>query len=222
MTKHFQRELARIRELLLHIGDIVELSVTEAVRAIETKDVKLATEVIDRDRNIDIREVELEEECLKALALHQPVAMDLRLIVACLKMNNDLERIGDLAVNIAHKVGDLREFENITVDTDLLLQMSTAAQSMLRKALNALVNLNVEEARVVLKGDDVIDELNRKVHVQMGALMRKDIDNLRAYQIYVSVSRNLERIGDHATNIAEDVIYLVEGEIIRHGLGRDR
>lgn len=222
MTKHFQRELARIRELLLHIGDIVEQSVTESVRAIEKKDVKLAKQVIERDRNIDLQEVELEEECLKALALHQPVAMDLRLIVACLKMNNDLERIGDLAVNIAHKVGDLREFEGVVVETDLLLEMSSAAQIMLRKSLNALVNLNVDEAREVLKGDDVIDELNRKIHVQMGALMRKDMDRLGAYQIYVSVSRNLERIGDHATNIAEDVVYLVEGEIIRHGLGTDR
>jgi len=221
MTKHFQNELGKIRERLLHIGDIVEQSVANAVTAIETRDEKLAGAVIGGDRIIDLQEVELEEECLKALALYQPVAMDLRLIVACLKINNDLERIGDLAVNIAHKVEDLNAFGVLAVDMKTLQKMSGDAQLMLRKSLNALVTLNVDEAREVLRSDDVIDNLNRQMHVQMEALMRQDIDRLRAYQIFVSVSRNLERIGDHATNIAEDVVYLVEGEIVRHGLGRE-
>jgi phosphate transport system protein len=222
MTKHFQRELSAVKERLLYIGDMVEQSVAVAVKAVQSKNVKLSEDVIARDETIDDLEVEFEDECLKALALYQPVAMDLRLIVACLKMNNDLERIGDLAVNIAHKVSDLAEYPNVVMESDFLSRMSTAAQAMLRKALSALVNLDIEAARDVLRSDDVIDDLNREIHIQMDAKIRADLANLRAYQLMVSVSRNLERIGDHATNIAEDVIYLIDGEIVRHGRGLRR
>ena len=157
----------------------------------------------------------MEEECLKILALHQPVAIDLRFVVAVLKLNSDLERIGDLAVNIAERAQFLSTREPVPVPLDFG-GMAQATRNMLRRALDALVNMDIGAAWEVLKSDDVVDEINREMFVQVQDGIRKHPDMLEALIHLLSASRHLERIADLATNIAEDVIYMVDGEIVRH------
>jgi len=162
-----------------------------------------------------MREIDIEEECLKLLALHQPVAMDLRFIVAVLKINNDLERISDLAVNVAERAAFLAARPKIDAPFDFLL-MARKAQTMLRMSLDALVNWESSLASQVCAMDDEVDAINREMYNQVKDEIRKHPENLDALIHLLSVSRHLERIADQATNIAEDVIYMVEGKIVRH------
>jgi phosphate transport system protein len=177
--------------------------------------VALARKIIDEDIQIDRTEVEVEEECLKVLALHQPVAIDLRFIVAVLKINNDLERIGDLAVNIAERSYFLASQPEINVSFDFT-EMSNNTEAMLNKSLDALVNLSPALAHEVCISDDVIDNINRQMYLKIQDEIIKHPDRITALIHLLSISRHLERIADHATNIAEDVIYMIEGEIVRH------
>ncbi|MBT6716503.1 MAG: phosphate signaling complex protein PhoU, partial [Nitrospina sp.] len=165
---------------------------------------------------IDQREVYVEEECLKILALHQPVANDLRLIIAILKINNDLERIADLSVNIAERAVYLSTQARVELPFDLQ-DMAQKVRSMLKRSLDSLVNRDDKLARQVCEDDDAVDDLNREMYGCVERAIKKDPDNLNSYIQLLSASRYLERMADHATNIAEDVIYLVTGEIIRHG-----
>jgi phosphate transport system protein len=161
-------------------------------------------------------EVEVEEECLKVLALHQPVATDLRFIVAILKINNDLERIGDLACNIASRA---RKMASITTPAKAHIDFQgaeTKVRTMLRKSLEALVNVDADLAKWVWAQDDQIDEINRSVHKQVIQALKRYPDEVERLILLLSVSRNLERIGDHSTNIAEDILYMIGGEIVRH------
>lgn len=215
MTKHFEREIDKLKRKILNLSSIVEDSVYKAVKSVEERNAQLAEQVIKTDDEVDTIEVEVEEECLKILALHQPVAIDLRLIIAVLKINNDVERIGDLAVNIAHrsialsklkKVSSIFQFQN----------MASKVKQMLRKSLESLVNLDSKLAKEVCASDDEVDNMNRDMHKQIRDSIRIHPEDLEGLLYFISVSRNLERIADHATNIAEDVIYMVEGEIVRH------
>jgi phosphate transport system protein len=215
MTKHFQKELERLKKKLLTLSAIVEESVEKAVRSISNRDVPLAREVIENDRSIDLLEVEVEEECLKVLALHQPVAVDLRFVVAVLKINNDLERIGDLAVNIAERSSYLGQKEPIEMPFDFAT-MEKKTRLMLEKAIDSLIQMNLGVAREVGAADDEIDAINREMYDQVAQGIRESPDQADRLIHCLSISRHLERIADYATNIAEDVIYMIEGQIVRH------
>jgi len=215
MTYLLEHELDRLKKRLLTLTADVEESVQRATKALATRNVELAKKVVAGDEHIDNLEVELEEECLKALALHQPVAIDLRLIVVILKMNNDLERIADLSVNIAERAIALAAEPAIEPPFDVNA-MSRQVVLMLEKSLNALVDSDVNKAREVLILDDAIDEFHRDNYLRIKNRLRTLVDEIDPIFNYLAVSRHLERIADLATNIAEDVIYLRSGAIIRH------
>ncbi len=212
---HFEREIEKLKRMILSLGEDVEACVKRAVRALVRRDTTLAMKVIDSDFEIDQKEVDVEEECLKILALHQPVANDLRLVIAILKINNDLERIGDLGVNIAERAVYLSTHEKLDMPFDLQ-DMAEKAQAMLKGSLDALINLDTQLARNVCKADDEVDAMNREVYALVEERILSNPKHINSLIQLLSASRYLERMADHATNIAEDVIYLVEGEIIRH------
>jgi len=216
MPTHLHREIERLKQQILALSAVVEENVQRSVHALVERDTALAAEAIRLDDDeVDTAEVDVEEECLKILALYQPVASDLRFIIAVLKINGDLERIGDMAVNIAERANFLSGACPVDVPIDIRT-MCERAQSMLKRSLDALVNLDSALAREVCAGDDEVDELNRRNYAAIQEGMRANPDDIECLMHYLAVSRHLERIGDHATNIAEDVIYMVEGEIARH------
>ncbi len=215
MLRLIQREIEKLKKQILELGAMVEERVRMAVKAIEENDHDLSSEVIRGDWEIDQREVDLEEECLKILALHQPVANDLRFIIAVLKINNDLERLGDLAVNIAERAACLAAFERNEIVTDLTV-MAGKVQTMLRMSLDSLVNTDPALARDVCAMDDEVDEIHANLFSKFEDAVRRRPDRLHQLTHLMGVSRNLERMADHTTNIAEDVIYMSVGEIVRH------
>ncbi len=218
MSVHFQKELDQLKRSLLALCALVEEQVRDAVRALLERDEELADSVEHRDKKIDDREIEIEEECLKVLALHQPVAVDLRLIVAALKINNDLERIGDLAVNIARKARAIAGVPGFSVPFDLG-GMSEKVEAMLHDSLDALVNMDARLAGDVCARDDAVDAMKREIRVGAEAMIRRNPEDTQPLMKVIAVGRNLERIADCATNIAEDVIYMVDGRIVRHHEG---
>ena len=215
MTVHLERELDRLKKKILALGAIVEERVRMAIKAVETRDRELAKKVIEADDEIDQIEVDVEEGCLKILALYQPVAIDLRFIVAVIKINNDLERIGDIAVNIAERAAFLATQGKVDIPFDFA-GMAEKTQSMLKKSLDSLVNMDADLAWEVGAADDEVDAINRDMYLQVQDGIRKDIDRMECLIHLLQASRHLERIADHATNIAEDVIYMINGEIVRH------
>ena len=215
MTVHLERELDRLKKKILALGAIVEERVRMAIKAMETRDRELAKKVIEADDEIDQIEVDVEEGCLKILALYQPVAIDLRFIVAVIKINNDLERIGDIAVNIAERAAFLATQGKLDIPFDFA-GMAEKTQSMLKKSLDALVNMDSDLAWEVGAADDEVDAINRDMYLQVQDGIRKNIDRMECLIHLLQASRHLERIADHATNIAEDVIYMIKGEIVRH------
>ncbi|HOK65654.1 MAG TPA: phosphate signaling complex protein PhoU [Anaerohalosphaeraceae bacterium] len=215
MSVHLKREIDHLKQMLLEQCSRVEEHLWKSVRAVETWDGTLARQVIDRDTEIDRKEVDIEEECLKMLALYQPVAIDLRYIITALKINNDLERIGDLAVNIAERAEYLSAHEQIEIPSDLE-RMAVNSQAMVRQSIDALVNLDCSTAHRVCQSDDEVDALHKSMYEHIQERIRRRPEQMESLMHLLSVSRHLERIADHATNIAEDVIYLVEGHIIRH------
>jgi len=216
MTKHFNRELEKLKKLILSLGAMAEEEVRMAIKAIELKDAEIAKKIIIDDHRIDEMEVDIEEECLKILALHQPVAVDLRFIVAVIKINNDLERIGDEAVNIAERVESLAKRKSSSFYYDYS-KMAQKAENMLKMSLDALVNLDIDVAFKVLTKDDEVDDIQGEVYQLTKQALRERNDDVAFLINQYLISRHLERIADHATNIAEEVIYLIEGEIVRHG-----
>ncbi len=215
MSVRLQREIEKLKKHILALGTIVEERVHLAVSALDNRDEKLAREVIDKDIEIDHMEVELEEECLKLLALYQPVAIDLRFIIAVLKINNDLERIGDLAVNIGERAAFLATRPKIHIPLKFSA-MSKKVKSMLRKSLDSLVKMDSALASQVCKADDEVDAINREMYKQVQEGITRHPERIECLIHLLSVSRHLERIADMATNISEDVIYMIEGKIIRH------
>ncbi|MBW1659306.1 MAG: phosphate signaling complex protein PhoU [Deltaproteobacteria bacterium] len=215
MSVHLQKEIEKLKKLIITEGTVVEESVTNAVSSIEKRDANLAQQVIKMDDKIDQLEVNLEEEGLKILALHQPVAIDLRFIAAVLKINNDLERIGDLSVNIAERAIFLASRPPIDVPFDFKT-MTANVRMMLTHSLDALVKLDTQMAKDVCASDDIVDEINRKMYGQVSEGIRKHPERLECLIHFLLVSRHLERIADLATNIAEDVIYMIDGKVVRH------
>jgi len=215
MSVHLQREIEKLKKQVIMLSGTVEANVERAVRALEKADVELAERIISEDEQIDQAEIDVEEDCLKILALHQPVAIDLRLIVAVLKINSDLERIGDEAVNIAGRALKIIAAGK-TRENFQLSALAGRVQAMLKKTLDALVNLNPELAREVLHTDDEIDEAVHRVFDQVKREIRNRPEDVDWLIEYMRIYRHLERIADHTTNIAEDVIYMIEGQIVRH------
>lgn len=218
MSIHLQRDLQSLQQHVLAQSSVVEDMIRKACRAIRGLRPQLVAEIMAHEHLVDEREVRIEEDCLKILALHQPVAVDLRRTATVMKINNDLERIADLAVNIAERAQDLSPFPEFVVP-EAFDRMAYLTVTMVQEALNALVKLDVEAARKVCLRDEEVDALNRGVIGEMRTVMRTHPELIEAALNLFSASRHVERIADHATNIAEDVIYLVNGEIARHKHG---
>ena len=210
-----QRDLERLQALVLKMAGYVEGAVYSSIRALRDRDREASKKVMDGDTEIDMLENDVQEECLKILALHQPVAVDLRRITAIMLISTDLERMGDLAVGIAERAEMLATPPFISVP-ERLAHMTVATTDMVRKALDAFVHRDPVAAREVVKLDDVVDADNDQIIEWLTAEMKKSPDLIDAGISMFSAVRHLERIADHATNIAEDVIYLVEGEMVRH------
>jgi len=212
---HLSREIVNLKKRILSMGALVEDSIQKALRSLQLRDPELAQQVISADEDIDAIEVEVEEDCLKILALYQPVAHDLRFVVACLKINNDLERIADQAANIAERAKFLANHLDVQYPHELT-EMVREVQNMLKICLDSFVNGSETQALSVISRDDFIDNLHRQMYVLMQERMKADLNNLECYVNLLSVSRQLERVADQVTNIAEDVVYLVRGSIVRH------
>ncbi len=215
MSKHLQRDMENIHREILSLSAIVEEMIDKATLSLSSRRHELADEVIATDDLVDQREVRIEEECLKMLALHQPVAIDLRRVATVLKVNNDLERIADLAVNIAERSQSIDEYPEFPVP-ETLAHMVALATQMVRSALDAFVNLDAQAARRIMRMDDDVDRHNRDIILELQSLMQERNELIPPALHCFSVARHIERIADHASNIAEDVIYLVEGDIVRH------
>lgn len=216
MNRHFKKALDKIKVMLLSLGAAVEDRVHLAAQAIASYDADIARQIISTDQEIDDMEVEIEEECLKALALHQPVAVDLRFLIAVIKINSELERIGDEAVNIAERIETISQ-----LDTKALFRfdygtMVKKALNMLKISLDSLVNMDSDMAYRVLTLDDEVDALKKVAYDAIKEEMRGITVKLGYFINLLLISRHVERLADHATNIAEEVIYMVEGEIVRH------
>ncbi len=215
MSKHLERDLEELHQDILALAGAVEEAIYSAIRALQGRDVNLARKVIKGDDLIDQQENRIEEECLKMLALHQPVAADLRRIAAVLKINTDLERMADLAVDIAERALCLAELPSLPIP-EKLQHMTDLTTGMVRQSLEAFVKQDTREARTVCRLDDEVDRYNAEIIRELIQAMRSSPEMIEPALSLFSATRHLERIADHATNIAEDVIYLVEGEIVRH------
>lgn len=215
MSRHLHRDLESLEQELLAQGSLVEQMISLASRAVRELQSDLIEKLLAAEDVVNQQEVEIEEECLKILALHQPVAVDLRRVATVMKINSDLERIADLAVNIGERSQSLISHGDFPLPENVD-QMAEVATSMVRDALDAFVRLDVEAARDVCLRDDLVDDLNRQLISELHKLVESDAAEIEPALHFFSASRHLERIADHATNIAEDVIYLVDGEITRH------
>jgi len=212
--RRYEEELARLRQLVLEMGGLVESQIADSVRALASNDAEVARVTIGRDHEVNRYDVEIDEECLRLLALHQPAARDLRLITTGLKITTDLERIGDLAVNVCERVVERAgEGQEVRID---LPRMADVARRMLRESLDAFVREDAELALKVCRDDDTIDALHAAMFREMIDWMGSHPESIVNGTAQLFVSKYLERIADHATNIAEMVIFMVKGKSIRH------
>jgi len=215
MTIHFHMELNNLRRKMLAEAALVETAIEKAMRALAERSEALARDVMAGDREIDRAEIEVEEDCLKILALHAPVAVDLRFIVSVLKMNNDLERMGDIAVSLSRRAIWFSKRDPIDFPADLG-RMGEKVRWMIKRSLDALINSDVRLAREVCGADDEVDALKREIMAGIRDRIEREPANLRPLLKMLDVPRHYERLADLATNLSEDVIYLATGEIVRH------
>lgn len=216
MSKLLHNEIENLKKMVSGLSTIVEENVKFAVKAVIENNVEAANIAIKQDDAIDKMEIKVEEECLKILALFQPVAIDLRYIISILKINSDLERVGDLAVSIAQRIlhiHTLKDMESSSFDFD---KMSEASLLLLKKSIDALVTYDSNKATEVIQEDDEIDDMNKEMFSLFIQKVKENPEKAELYLQYLAVSRNLERIADHAVAIAEDVKYMAEGLIVRH------
>ncbi|MFO7831052.1 MAG: phosphate signaling complex protein PhoU [Desulfuromonadaceae bacterium] len=218
MAIHLQEEINKLKRELLDQSARVEREVQRAMHSIERGDTVMANEVIDADLVINAKEVDIEEDCLKVLALHQPVAADLRFIISVIKINSDLERIADVAVNIAKRTIKFDKEKKVEAPFDYPVMMEKVLK-MLKNSLDSLVKLDSGTATAVIDADDEIDDLHRLTYDTAKKRILEQPAHLQALLLWVAVSRHLERIADLSAHIAEDVVYLVEGNIVRHRTG---
>jgi phosphate transport system protein len=217
-TRHFADELEELKTRLLVMGGLAEERVLQSMHALVKRDSALIREVIDGDQDLNTLQVEIDDRCFKLLALHQPMAADLRMIVAAFKINSDLERVGDLAVNIAEAAARYVAHPPVKPLVDIP-RMATIAQQMLHAALDAFVAHRPEVALQVMERDDDLDALKDQIFRELLTYMLGDPKTIEPGLDLILISRHLERIGDHATNIAEDVIFIVEARDVRHQAG---
>jgi phosphate transport system protein len=213
--RHFEGELQTLQQLLLRMGGLVEQQIARAIEALVERDSALAREVITRDREVNQLDILVDEECLKLIALHQPAASDLRLVTTAMKIDTDIERIGDMAVNICQRVLELNEEPILKPYIDIP-RMAKEAQGMVRNSLDAFVQRNTDWASDVIDRDDVVDALAHQVYRELLSYMAEDPRTISRATRILLISKYLERIADHATNIAEMVVFMVDGRMIRH------
>ena len=216
MSLHLHRDLDKLKKEVLRLGNLVELAINNAFLALNNRDSSIVEEVLTNEEQINEMEVQIEEECLKILALHQPVAVDLRFLVVVLKVNNDLERMGDIAKNIAERAKDLMESDVIPDLGQPMQGLPDLVRTMVRSSLDSLVKLDDQLARKIIEMDDEVDQINRDMYAAVKSLVAEQPSVADPAINLLSCSRNMERIGDLATNIAEDVIFVVEGKVVRH------
>ncbi|GIW40712.1 MAG: phosphate transport system regulatory protein PhoU [Candidatus Binatia bacterium] len=212
---HYQRELEELNAKLLEMGGLVEKQIRQAVDALVERDDRLARETIERDHTVNRMDVEIDDRCLKLLALHQPAASDLRLITTALKITTDLERIGDMAVNVCERALELNREPPLKPFIDIP-RMAEIARTMLRESLDAFVREDVDLALKVCRDDDAIDKLTEQLFRELLSYMAENPETIGRAIRLLFVAKYLERIADHATNIAEMVVFMVKGQSIRH------
>jgi len=217
MSLHLQREIGKLKKTILAQGAGVEERLQSALRSIQTRDAKLAQTAVALDPEMEANSAEIEEECLHTLALHQPVAFDLRFIVGVLKINGDLQRINGLAANIGELSLFLSREAPIKQAPFDIAAMGAQVRLMLKQSLDAMVNIDPELAKQVREADDQVDQIHRDTYVHAETGIREQVDYVKQYMYMITVSRNLERIADHAVNIADDVIYMAQGDFPRRG-----
>jgi phosphate transport system protein len=215
IVKQYEEELKQIKEKVIRLGGLVEKQIADAVRSLIERDSPLAEEVIKKDHIVNGLEVDIDELCLKVLAIRQPAASDLRLITTAIKIITDLERLGDEAVNIAERAVELNREPALKEFIDLP-RMVEASQKMLKESLDAFVNSDIKLAGKVLADDDFVDNMNAQIFRQLIDFMRDDPQTISRAMKVLFISKYLERIADHATNIAEVVIFMVKGKVVRH------
>lgn len=216
MERHFEAELKELKSNILSMGGFVEHSIEKATQALRTRDRALLEEVHQSEAKINLKHIEVDNACLEILARQAPVAADLRLILSIVKINTDLERMGDQAVNIAHNARHYLEGTEVRVQLDLS-RMAEVVREMVRDSLDAFLNEDTILAQEILERDDTVDEFKNKAFEILVKYMRENPQQIEAALDLLLIARNLERMGDHATNIAEDVIFVCTGEDIRHG-----
>jgi phosphate transport system protein len=217
MQRHFHEELEALKQTLLAMGGLVEDQIRRVMRALVERDDALAQEVVERDRQVNTYDVEVDEQCVELLALHQPTAGDLRFITTAMKIVTDLERIGDQAVNIGQRVIELNREPQLKPYIDLP-RMAERAQAMVKESLDAFVARDTELARRVCGEDAEVDALKEQIFRELLTFMMEDPRTIPRAIRLILISRFVERVADHATNIAEMVVYLVEGKMVRHTL----
>jgi len=216
MSLHLQRDLEKLKKEILKLGNLVETSINNSILALNNREESYVDEVIKQEEKINDMEVKIEEDCLKILALHQPVAGDLRFIVVVLKVNNDLERMGDFAKNIAKRARKLMQEEPLPTLPEFVNELPVQVRTMVRNSLDALVKQDGEMAQQVIDMDDRVDEINRNMYVETKRIVAESPEKTDIAINMLSTSRYMERIADLSTNIAEDVIFMIEGKVIRH------
>jgi len=215
IDRHFEAELRDLRRLVLEMGGLVETQIADAIDALVARDSEAAERIIERDRAVNQMDVEIDDTCLRLLALHQPTARDLRFITTALKINADLERAGDMAQNICERVIELNQEPQLKPFIDIP-RMATLTQEMLRDCLNAFVREDVDLALRVVRSDEAVDDLLEQVFRELISFMAENPATITRALRIIFISKYLERVADHATNIAEMVVFMVKGKSIRH------
>jgi phosphate transport system protein len=215
MSKHLERDLVRLSDQISELGSLVTDATSKAIVMLQKFDLLIANEILTTEERINSTEVEIEEECLKVLALHQPVAGDLRFLIVVLKVNNDLERMGDQVVNIAERIKVLADMERLVADLDFI-KMGEISSRMVSQSLSALIRRDADAARDILAMDDELDALHAKSYRVLQEVMVDQPQMVTQAVSYMTISSNLERLGDLATNVAEEIIFMEEGEVVRH------
>ena len=215
MSKHLEKDVNQVRNRILDLGEMVAESIETASAMIQNYDLVLVNQVYEVEHLIDKIEVEIEEECLKVLALHQPVSENLRFLIVVLKVNNDLERMGDQLKNIAERIEYISDKDRVVADLNLH-SMAELCSKMVKESIVALTQQDAKKARTVLELDDELDIMHAATYKTLTKVMLDKSESIRAALSLLTVSSNLERIGDLATNIAEEIISMEEGEIVRH------
>jgi phosphate transport system protein len=213
--RQFDEELSALKERILRMGALVETQVANAIKALVERDTELAQNVITTDHQVNAYDVEIDEECIRLLALRQPTASDLRFITTAMKISTDLERMSDLAEDICERALELAEEPQLKPYIDIP-RMAESARTMVKEALDAFVNRNADLARKVCRADTFVDDLTSQIFRELLSYMMEDPQTIRRAIRITFIAKYIERIADHATNIAEMVVYLVEGKIIRH------